>query len=299
MKRWMMAALATGLALTSMLSGSRVILAEETTCWNFLGAVTVDNLLVPQNASCTLDGTRVEGTIKVENGASLTAKRVTVIGNIQAVGANVVKVLAGSSVGGSIQIKQGGAARVDQVHVNGDIQFESNHGAVSATRSRVGGNLVGGNVQIFQNTGSINIVENSIDGNLQCKENDPPPTGRDNVVQGNAEDQCAHLVPGDTTPPDTTILTGPPDATFTFTGSDNATPKLLLLFECALDGAAFEACDSPHDVRGLAGGEHRLQVRGLDLALNADPTPANYTWTNETWRLCLPHVMGNYTSGKE
>jgi hypothetical protein len=137
-----------------------------------------------------LNGTHVQGTIKVETGASLTATGVRVIGNVQAEGAAVVRVLAGSIVGGSIQIKQGegSEAEIDLVVVTGDIQFESNHGTLSATRNQVGGNL-----QAFQNTGGVTIEDNIIDGNLQCKENDPAPTGGNNIVHGNAEDQCAQL----------------------------------------------------------------------------------------------------------
>jgi CSLREA domain-containing protein len=92
----------------------------------------------------------------------------------------------------------------------------------------------------------------------------------------------------DTIPPDTTLLVTPPtptieiDTQFEFTGTDNATPAtleaMLLEFECSLDGAAFEPCDSPHDAQGLAPGEHTLRVRSVDLALNADPTPASFTW---------------------
>ena len=37
----------------------------------------------------------------------------------------------------------------------------------------------------------MDITGNRVGGNLQCKENTPPPTGGANVVQGNAEDQCA------------------------------------------------------------------------------------------------------------
>lgn len=79
----------------------------------------MDNLRVPKNASCELNGTRVKGTIKVENGATLKAVKVTVIGNIQAEGARLV-VVKNSRVGGSIQIKQGGAARIRNVSVTGD-----------------------------------------------------------------------------------------------------------------------------------------------------------------------------------
>ena len=66
-----------------------------------------------------------------------------------------VNVLAGSIVSGGIQIKQGGAAEIDDVRVNGDILFESNTDVLSATL-----NLVGGNVQVFKNTGGVTIADN-------------------------------------------------------------------------------------------------------------------------------------------
>src|SRR4051812_42107029 len=44
-------------------------LAEEHACRGTLGAVTLDNVRVPQGATCTLKGTRVKGTRKVERNA--------------------------------------------------------------------------------------------------------------------------------------------------------------------------------------------------------------------------------------
>jgi hypothetical protein len=161
---------------------------RDVTCRSSLGVVIVENLFVPQGASCTLDGTRVRGNIKVDVGASLTAHRVTIIGNIQAEGASFVEVSAGSTVGGGIQMKQGGSSRIEFVIVNGDIQLESNNDVLSVV-----GNQVGGNVQVFQNGGGVTITDNTINGNLQCKENNPSPIGENNVVQGNKEDQCAGL----------------------------------------------------------------------------------------------------------
>jgi hypothetical protein len=37
------------------------------------------------------------------------------------------------------------------------------------------------------------ITSNRVNGNLQCKSNNPRPTGGGNIVQGNKEDQCARL----------------------------------------------------------------------------------------------------------
>jgi hypothetical protein len=141
--------------------------AEERTCRGTIGAKTVDNLRVPQGATCNLNGTKVKGTVKVERGATLNASRVRVIGNVQGEGAAAVNVTK-SRVGGSIQLVQGG-------------------------KSKVVGNVVKHDVQYFENRGKIAVRRNRINGNLQCKENSLRPTGGANVVQGEKEDQCARL----------------------------------------------------------------------------------------------------------
>ena len=162
--------------------------AEETVCRGALGAVTVDNLLVPQGANCALTGTRVQGTIKVQRNAALNAAAVRVIGNVQGENARNVVVRGGSRVGGSVQVVQGQAATVRDSVVTQDILYDHNRAALRAIS-----NTVGGNIQAFQNTGGVQISFNRVNGNLQCKENVPPPTGGGNVVQGNKEDQCARL----------------------------------------------------------------------------------------------------------
>jgi len=128
--------------------------AEERACRGTIGAGTVDNLRVPQGATCTLNGTRVKGTVKVERGATLKARGIRVVGNVQAEGAARVNVTS-SRVGGSVQIVQGKS-------------------------STVSGNTVNGDVQYFENSGSLSITRNRIDGNLQCKENSRRPAGGGN-----------------------------------------------------------------------------------------------------------------------
>jgi hypothetical protein len=160
--------------------------AEERTCRGTLGAVTVDNLRVPQEATCRLNGTKVKGTIKVERKATLVARDVRVIGNVQAENARKVVVKGGSRVGGSVQVTQGRAASVLSSRITGDIQYDANTRYLKAN-----GNNVGGSIQAVGNSGGVEIFRNVVDGNLQCKENDPPPTGGSNRVGGNKEDQCA------------------------------------------------------------------------------------------------------------
>ena len=89
----------------------------------------------------------------------------------------------------------------------------------------------------------------------------------------------------DTTPPDTTIDSGPSatvsstsaSASFTFSSTEaNST------FECSLDGAAYSGCTSPKSYSALGDGTHTFSVRAIDAARNVDPTPASRTWMIDT-----------------
>ncbi len=159
-----------------------------------IGAETVDDLRVPDGASCQLTGTRVEGNIVVGTGATLTARQVRVDGNIQAEGHRDVDVRS-SQVGGSVQVEQGGSATTYRTTIGGDLQYDAN-----SRRLVAHSNPVGGNIQIVGNRGGVDVSANRVDGNLQCKENSPAPTGGANVVRGSAEDQCARLTGGTASP---------------------------------------------------------------------------------------------------
>ena len=162
--------------------------AEETTCRGTLAAVTVDNLRVPDGATCVLNNTRVKGTVKVESDAALRAFGIRVVGNVQGEDARKVAVRDGSRIGGSVQVEQGGKGRVSGSKVKSDIQFDQNTGALRAAN-----NKVGGSIQVIGNDALATITANRVDGNLQCKENEPAPVGGGNIVQGNKEDQCEAL----------------------------------------------------------------------------------------------------------
>jgi hypothetical protein len=175
-----------GLVVLAGATMSAPAYAEETKCRGTLGAVKVDNLRVPQEATCTLNGTIVKGTITVKRNATLIARGVRVVGNVQAENASKVVVRDSSRVGGSVQVKQGGAAKVLSSRVMGDIQYDAN------TRNlKANDNTVGGSIQVVGNFGGAEIFRNVVNGNLQCKENTPAPIGGANIVGGNKEDQCA------------------------------------------------------------------------------------------------------------
>jgi hypothetical protein len=180
------AVIVASFALVAGVAGTAT--AEETRCRGTIGAKTVDNLKVPAGKRCVLEGTTVKGTIKVGRKATLIARGVRVVGNVQAENSRKVVVRGGSRVGGSVQIVQGRAALVRGTKVNADILFDDQRGELRAK-----GNSVGGNIQAFQNTGGVVIKSNVVDGNLQCKENQPAPTGGGNKVEGSKEDQCSGL----------------------------------------------------------------------------------------------------------
>jgi hypothetical protein len=163
--------------------------AADVRCNGTIGAVTVDDtVVVPSGGTCTLLGTVVKGDVKVYSSGRLVTERVRVIGNVQAEKATSVVVRAGSFVDGDVQVKQGGGASVLDSTVGGNVQYEENSAALAVERS-----FVDGDVQAFKNRGGVRVLRNTIDGNLQCKENSPAPTGGENRVSGNKEDQCRRL----------------------------------------------------------------------------------------------------------
>jgi hypothetical protein len=153
------------------------------------GAVTLgDDFEIPAGVKCKMNGTRVAGSIKLNDGSGLFAKSIVVDGNIQGQHAFGVAV-ADSLVKGSVQLDAGGFATVVRSRIHGNIQFVSNDGKLL-----VHDNRVNQDVQLFENRGGpFTITDNTIDGNLQCKQNDPAPGGGGNVVGGNKEDQCSGL----------------------------------------------------------------------------------------------------------
>ncbi len=161
--------------------------AEERQCTGTIGPVYLDNIFVPDGASCVLNRTRANGNVVVGTGASLIANGVSINGNLQAEGAQSVVVQGRSSFGGSVQLVKGGSASIDAARVKGDILFDENTGPLSASA-----NTVGGSLQAFKNMGGVAINRNRIDGNLQCKENIPAPTGSGNQA-ASKEDQCSRL----------------------------------------------------------------------------------------------------------
>jgi hypothetical protein len=79
----------------------------------------------------------------------------------------------------------------------------------------------------------------------------------------------------DLTPPETAVTAAPPiSSTSTAASVRFESTDPTATFECRLDGGSFAVCTSPHTVVDVPLGAHRIEVRAVDSAGNADPTPA-------------------------
>ena len=84
----------------------------------------------------------------------------------------------------------------------------------------------------------------------------------------------------DTEPPDTSIVSGPPEATKSGEASfEFASTEPGGSFECSFDAVAWTPCASQQQVSGLLEGSYTYSVRAVDAAGNADPSPSSRTWT--------------------
>jgi len=101
---------------------------------------------------------------------------------------------------------------------------------------------------------------------------DPTPATRAWTVQTGS----------DTTPPNTSINSGPPatttstSASFSFSSSEANSS-----FECSLDARPWNDCASPVSFGSLAAGSHTFLARATDASGNTDASPASRTWTVE------------------
>lgn len=195
-------------------------------CNGVLAAVTVDDVNVLAGASCTLNGTRVRGSVKVAFDGVIIANGARIDGNIQAEDARSVTTAGGTTVNGDVQVKRRAVARIENTTIGGNLQIEEVGASLVSTDSRITGDVqvtkaeraelarltvngdvqfaenagalrseaavVGGNMQIEKNRGGVTLLANRIRQVLECKENAPAPTGSGNSA-GEKKEQCRAL----------------------------------------------------------------------------------------------------------
>ncbi|MCT2582384.1 ExeM/NucH family extracellular endonuclease [Actinophytocola gossypii] len=138
-----------------------------------------------------LDDAVVLGSVRVHDGASLTATDGMVLGTLTATTPERVTV-SGTRVLGLVTVAGAtGEVVVENASVTGTLTLLGNRSGV-----RLDGNRVTGPVSLVDNTGGEHVVSaNRITGSLYCVRNDPPPTDADapNRIRGAAIGQCRRL----------------------------------------------------------------------------------------------------------
>jgi hypothetical protein len=177
---------------------------------------------------------------------------------------------------------------------NGGVVF---HKQTSLTPGRIGFQA-GRGEPFIQSAANVNINNPST-----TKQPVSNATGIVVIASDDHSKRYAHntldLSLADTTPPDTSIASGPTgtvnnaEATFAFSTTEPGST-----FECRLDEGAYATCSSPRSYLGLANGSHTLEVRAVDPASNVDATPASRTWTVEdtTTTLDVPAEADTYAT---
>lgn len=142
-------------------------------------------------------------------------------------------------------------------------------------------------IQYDEAAGAVYVSGTSTSGSsLSTTTGSFQPT-RPGAVDGFVAKISTSAPPPDTTPPVTTLDTGPAanstvtssSVTFTFHADEAST------FQCAYDGGSFSPCSTPgpgttgSDTRTLANGLHTFSVRATDSANNVDASPETRTFT--------------------
>jgi hypothetical protein len=197
--------LALGIALLTPLTAT----ADDLECAGTLGAVQVDNVIVPAGATCNLAGTRVQGNIKVGTNATLVTNTALINGNVQGDGFRNVFLGVGTEVRGNVELKHGRRTDIRNSVLRQNLVLENNRAKIVVRVTSVGGNLqafknsgklqlisnpiIGGDLQVFEHAGRVKINQNLVDQDLQVFKNFGLGTLRNNVIRGNL--QCKENIP--------------------------------------------------------------------------------------------------------
>jgi hypothetical protein len=211
-------AVAAATAATLVLAGASGAAAATApapvVCDGTLSNVTVGDVTVPYDKSCTLTNVVVDGSVtgRLDSG-TLTIDRSAVAGGVTTNGRRLV--VTTSAVGGSVVASETGEGVVlTQSAVQGDVtafatQAELRVGSSESARlgNIVGGtltvdtafvdgvvarNAVAGSLAITNDQATIEVRSNVVRRALSCTGNSPAPVGGSNLA-GSKLDQCSAL----------------------------------------------------------------------------------------------------------
>ena len=145
------------------------------------------DLRIPTNTRCVISDVYVAGNLQLDRGASLVGDDVRVDGNIESKHAAELT-LTDALIFGNVRLEDGGSVSLRESWIAGKIELKSNGGSIE-----IEDNVIQNDAKLEDNRqGPIRLVGNTIDGKLECKDNDPPPTGGGNDAQ-QMTGQCSGL----------------------------------------------------------------------------------------------------------
>ena len=145
------------------------------------------DLRIPRDTKCVISDLFVAGNLRLDAGASVVGSDIRVNGNVEAKGADQLT-LTDALIFGDLRFEDGGSVSLRESHVDGKVELKSNLGSIELQD-----NVIDDEAKLEKNRGGpFRVVGNTIDGKLECKENDPPPTGSGNVADEKT-DQCSGL----------------------------------------------------------------------------------------------------------
>jgi hypothetical protein len=167
---------------------SSAVFGEDINCQSEYGSVKLKGNVVVA-APCTLNGTEVDGNIRIFAGGSLIAIGAVIDGNIKADTADFID-LQNTEVGGNVELDElvGDVSFIGDSTIDGDIKLDKNRSRLLLLR-----NYVADNLEVIRNGGGVVISHNVIDGDLLCEKNSPSPEGSNNMVSGKTKNQCRNL----------------------------------------------------------------------------------------------------------
>jgi hypothetical protein len=167
--------------------------ANGQVCTIFNGAVK-GNVTVNPGGTFNLNDGNATGNIRLQDGGNLTLSAASVGGNVQINGGGTFTIGPGATINKNLEIHNipPGAAhnQICGSNIKGNLQFHNNGTAVDIGAMGCAGNVIGGNLQVQNNTAATNIFGNTVGGNLQCNSNAPKPAGGSNSAKAK-QGQCS------------------------------------------------------------------------------------------------------------
>jgi hypothetical protein len=134
---------------------------DETTCVGVLGTIVVEDVVVPPDAVCSLEGTRALGDVMVSPGSRLTANGASIEGNVEVHGFGYLFTLE-STIGGDVRCAQAGCV-LEQSEVFGDAFV----GGPSGTQLIASRTTIRGGVEV-ESRGAFGSSEAEIGRGVRC-----------------------------------------------------------------------------------------------------------------------------------